>query len=123
MKFNSAAAWVLLFVVAGIAEFGSARIGTHLHRNAFIADTDAWLVAGQVVNTFLDVVVDNRTRLQECILDIVSSLCTSFQKYQAIFTSESLSLLRSDLAAGILVGFVTDEHDSSVRVAVLAHLF
>jgi len=90
---------------------------------ALVAHTDAALVIAEVVDAAVDVFVDYGTRLQEGLLDVLGSLRGSFHEDEAVFARKHLSLIRADLASGIQITLVSNEHNRHVRVSILLHFF
>ncbi len=48
---------------------------------------------------------------------------TGFEEDQAVLPGESLSFFRAHLPTGVLVTFVTNQHDCSVGIAILPNFF
>eukprot|EP00443_Scrippsiella_acuminata_P065453 CAMPEP_0115496358 /NCGR_PEP_ID=MMETSP0271-20121206/65727_1 /TAXON_ID=71861 /ORGANISM="Scrippsiella trochoidea, Strain CCMP3099" /LENGTH=239 /DNA_ID=CAMNT_0002925031 /DNA_START=406 /DNA_END=1122 /DNA_ORIENTATION=+ len=84
-------------------------------------DFDAAVLAAEVIDVILDVLVDFAGRLDEGFLDILRRLRGRLPENQVVVPGEIGAFFEGDLAA-LEVGLVTDEHDGHVRVCVLPRL-
>ena len=90
---------------------------------ALVADADAALIVAQVVNTAVDVFVDDCARLKEGLFDVLSGLGGGLHEDETVLASEHFAFVGADLAPRIQVALVSDKHDCHVRVAVLLDFF
>lgn len=96
---------MLLFgLFLGVAQAG----GRALDREAFISDADTRLIATQVVDAFIDVLIDHRARSQKRFLYVVRGLCRCLKEDKVMLLGEALTLFGTDLAAGVKVALVAD---------------
>mmetsp|Transcript_129271 Transcript_129271/g.335187 ORF Transcript_129271/g.335187 Transcript_129271/m.335187 type:complete len:243 (+) Transcript_129271:468-1196(+) len=84
-------------------------------------DFDAAVLAAEVIDVILDVLVDFAGRLDEGFLDILRRLRGRLPENQVVVPGEIGAFFEGDLAA-LEVGLVTDEHDGHVSVRILACL-
>ena len=93
---------------------GSSLLSAKPDAKAFIAD---------VKNPLGDLFIDSLCSLNERVINIVGSLRTSLQEYQAVFLRKCLTLIGRYLPLVLEIAFVTDEHDGHVVVRVLPRVF
>jgi hypothetical protein len=87
------------------------------------AKSDAETLVADVENTLSDLFVNCLSRLDKCVINIVSGLCTSLQEHQAVFFCECLALLGGNLPLLLQITLVTNKHDGHVVVRVLPRIF
>lgn len=78
---------------------------------ALVAHANARLVVREVVNTLVDVFVNNRARLQKGFLDVGSGLGGGFHEDEAVLFGKHLAFVGGNLATRIKVAFVANQHD------------
>lgn len=86
---------------------GSSLLSAKPDAKAFIAD---------VKNPLGDLFIDSLCSLNERVINIVGSLRTSLQEYQAVFLRKCLTLIGRYLPLVLEIAFVTDESCCCVRV-------
>ena len=87
------------------------------------AEPDAKTLIAHVEHSLGDLLVNCLGSLHESVINVVSSLCTGLQEYQAVFLGESLALFSRNLPLLLQIALVTDEHDGHVVVRVLPRIF
>jgi len=99
-----------------------AELGRALDLVTLVAHADSRLVVRKIVDAAIYVFMNNSTRLEEGLFDVLSRLSGRLHEDETVLASEHLSLIRADLPAGVQVTLISNEHDGHVGVAVLLDL-
>lgn len=85
-----------------------AQLGGALDLVALVADPDARLIIGKIVDAAVNVFINDRARLQECLLDVLGRLRRRLHKDESVLASEHLTLIGADLSARVQVALIAD---------------
>jgi len=90
---------------------------------ALIADADARLIVREVVDAAVNVFIDDSAGLQERFFDVLSRFGGCLHKDKTVLAGKHLALVGRDLASGIQVTLISDQHDGHIGVSVLFDFF